>query len=391
MSNFTPSRLNEARLYRKMTIEELANAVGVKKQAISQFENGKATPEYNTLLTISKSLNFPIEFFKENETNEVTVGNTYFRAPFSSRQKDLHAQRLKTKYVAFIQNCLSEYVDFRPQNLPQFEDVNLSEEGSIERIANQVRDYWGLGREPIPDMVALLERNGIIVTELSTEGKTIDAFYQYGEIAGCDYYCVVLGTDKLTFVRRQFSAAHELAHILLHERYNDIDELNREEFRLREDQANMFAAAFLMPAETFIPDVEPYCNKLNSYVELKRKWKVSISSMVMRAFALKIISPNQYQYLMRQISRNGWRTQEPMDEYMVVKRPKALKQAVSMLLLNNYLSPKQIFALFSKHKLSLPKDVVDEVLNLDPDILPDEPEENIETKIVRLFPRPTSV
>lgn len=285
MNNFIPSRLNEARLYRKMAIEELANSVGVKKQAISQFENGKTVPEYNTLHAIGKSLNFPIDFF--NETNEMKVGNTYFRAPFSSRQKNLHAQRLKTKYVAFIQNCLSEYVDFRPQNLPQFEDINLNEDGSIERIANQVMDYWGLGREPIPDMVALLERNGIIVTEFSTEGKTIDAFYQYGEIANCSYYCVVLGTDKLTFVRRQFSAAHELAHILLHERCNDIDESNREEFRLREDQANMFAVAFLMPAETFIPDVQPYCNKLNYYVELKRKWKVSISAMVMRAFALK--------------------------------------------------------------------------------------------------------
>lgn len=94
---------------------------------------------------------------------------------------------------------------------------------------------------------------------------------------------------------------------------------------------------------------------------------------------------------MRQIFRNGWRTKEPLDEYMVVKRPKALKQAINMLLLNNYLSPKQIFALFSKYKLSLPKDVVDEVLNLDPDILPDEPDDNAESKIVRLFPRPSSI
>jgi len=383
MDNFNPARLNEARLYRKMTIEELANAIGVKKQAISQFENGKNPPEFTTLNSISKALNFPIRYFVEDDTTETAVGNTYFRAPFSSNKKDLQSQRIKAKYVAFIQNCLSEYVDFPTLNIPpRFDEID-----DIERIANQVRDYWGLGREPIPDIIALLERNGIIVSEFSTEGKTIDAFYQYGKVFNREYYCIVLGTDKLTFARRQFSAAHELAHILLHERNDDIDELNREDFHKRESEANKFASAFLLPRETFTQDAQPYCNKLNYYVELKRKWRVSISAMLIRASDLGIISANQYQYLQRQISHNGWRTHEPLDEYLVIKRPKALKQAINILLLNGYLSPKQIFNLFSNYRLSLPKDVVDEVLSLEPDTLSDEPDDSVETKIVTLFPR----
>ncbi|AFL99004.1 putative Zn peptidase [Desulfitobacterium dehalogenans ATCC 51507] len=382
MDNFNPSRLNEARLYRKMTIEELANNVGVKKQAISQFENGKNSPEFDTLRSISSVLNFPIRFFIEDSDSNILVGNTYFRAPFSSNKKDLNSQRIKARYVAYIQSCLSEYVDFPPLNLPRFDDID-----NIEQIANQARDFWGLGREPISDMVALLERNGVIVSEFSTEGKTIDAFYQYGEVFGQEYYCVVLGTDKLTFTRRQFSAAHELAHILLHERNNDIDELDRVEFRKREDEANKFASAFLLPKEAFIRDVQPYANKLNYYIELKRKWKVSISAMIIRAFDLEVISSNQYQYLMRQMSRNDWRSQEPLDDYMAVKGPKALKQAINMLILNDYLTPKQMFQLFAKYKTSLPKDVIDEVLCLEPDTLPDEPDENLEGKIITLVPR----
>ena len=58
---FNPSRLSEARTYSKMTGEELANAIGVKKQAISQFENGKATPEYENVERISSILNFPVD------------------------------------------------------------------------------------------------------------------------------------------------------------------------------------------------------------------------------------------------------------------------------------------------------------------------------------------
>ncbi|MDR2547524.1 MAG: XRE family transcriptional regulator [Lachnospiraceae bacterium] len=382
MNSFNPSRLNEARLYRKMTIEGLANAIGASKQAISQFENKKSVPDFSTLDKISKALNFPIRFFREDMGEDAVLGNTYFRAPFSSNKKDLHSQRIKAKYVAFIQSCLSEYVDFPTLNIPRFVDVD-----DIERVANQTRDFWGLGREPIPDMVSLLERNGIIVSEFSTEGKTIDAFYQYGEMFGREYYCVVLGTDKLTFARRQFNAAHELAHILLHEHNNDIDELDKDEFRKREIEANKFASAFLLPRETFEEDVRPYCNKLHYYIELKRKWKVAISAMIHRASDLEIINANQYQYLMRQMSRNGWRTQEPLDEFMVVKKPKALKQAINMLLLNDYLSSTQIFGLFAKYRTSLPKDVVDEVLCLEPDVLPDEQDDSAEAKIVALFPR----
>ena len=384
MEGFNPARLNEARIYRKMTIEELASAVDIKKQAISQFENGKSSPEFETLNSISTALDFPFRFFLEHGEKDTVIGNTYFRAPFSSNKKDLNSQRIKAKYVAFIHACLSEYVDFPTLHIPHFGDIE-----NIERIANQTRDYWGLGREPIPDMVSLLERNGIIVSEFSTEGKTIDAFYQFGEMFKQEYFCVVLGTDRLTYARRQFNAAHELAHILLHERNNDIDELNRNEFRQREVEAHKFASAFLLPRETFEQDVRLYCNKLNYYIELKRKWKVSISAMIIRSFDIGVISQNQYQYLMRQVSRNGWRTKEPLDEFMIVRRPKALKQAINMLLLNNYLTSQQIFMLFSKYRMSLPKDVVDEVLSLDPETLPDDVDENVESNIVTLFPQKT--
>jgi Zn-dependent peptidase ImmA (M78 family)/DNA-binding XRE family transcriptional regulator len=378
MKRFNPNRLNEARIYRKMTMEQLATAVGINKQAISQFENGKTQPEFNTLHFISRELDFPISFFNETDSKDTSTGNTYFRALFSSNKMDMKSQRIKAKYVAIIQNCLSEYIDFRPLNLPK--NLNI---GNIEILARQVRDFWGLGQEPINDMVLLLERNGVIVSEFSTEGKKIDAFFQYGEFLAKEYYCVILGTDKLTFSRRQFSAAHELGHILMHEKLNDLDDIDRDEYKRREEEANKFASAFLLPKEAFLEDVMKYANRLNYYIELKRKWKVSISAMIMRAFDLSAITSNQYQYLMKQISRNGWRTQEPLDDVMIVKHPKAIKQAINMLILNNKLTPNQIFNLFSKYGFSFSKDVIDEVLNLEPDVLPEEAENESHIKLVR--------
>ena len=43
MLNFNGMRLRNARLYRGLTVEELANKVKVTKQAISLYENDKNT------------------------------------------------------------------------------------------------------------------------------------------------------------------------------------------------------------------------------------------------------------------------------------------------------------------------------------------------------------
>ena len=86
-------RLREARLFRKMTMADLAQAVGINKQAISQFENNKTSPEPMTLRRIAEILKFPYSFFVEYDFPSI-IGNTYFRALYSSKKKDLAAQKI---------------------------------------------------------------------------------------------------------------------------------------------------------------------------------------------------------------------------------------------------------------------------------------------------------
>lgn len=360
---FNPMRLVEARAYSKLTCEELAERIGVKKQAISQFENGKNNPEYDTVKNISDALGFPVEFFFE-KPSRVLVGNTFFRAQFTSSKRDLNSQQIKARYVAHLHYTLSRYVDFQQLNLPEFEENTTPRDA-----AKRLRDFWGLDNEPIADIINLMERNGIIMSEFATDSAKIDAFSQYVEINNVSTWCVILGTEKKSYVRRQFSCAHELGHILLHEKYAEFDSVEKEEFRKREDEANEFASEFLLPTNSFSMDLRIQPNRLNRYVDLKKKWKVSISAMVMRAYALEAINGNQYQYLMRQISTNGWRTSEPLDDFLPLKHPKALKQAVNLILLNNVLDGTQLLAQVKKDGVSLPKKVIDEVLSLEPDII----------------------
>lgn len=355
---FNGERLKSARIYRSMTIAELAEAADITKQAISSYENDKGNPSLETLLKLISALGFPRDYFYEEDKDKVKVGNTYFRALLTTNKKDRLSQVEKIKVLSRVYHFLNKYIDFPPLNVPKI-DYDMS----IEQKALKLREKWGLGLDPIPNMVRLLEKNGFIVASFLTEGKSIDAFSQRQEVNGDEYYFIVLGSDKNSASRRQFDSAHELGHIILHDWSLDLEQVSREEFRQLEQEANQFAAAFLLPKESFVSDLI-YPNRLDFYVELKKKWKVSISAMVMRAHQLKVISPNQYQYLIRQISKRGWRTKEPLDDIIAVPQPTVLKKAIDVLITNDALSGEQLVIELSRNGLSLNKTEIEVLLGL---------------------------
>ncbi|MEF3305334.1 helix-turn-helix domain-containing protein [Paenibacillus sp. GYB003] len=361
---FNGDRLKAARIYRGKTIAELADEVLVSKQSISQYENGKANPSLETLLKLISTLGFPREYFYEKDNESIKVGTTYFRALLSTNKKDRLSQEEKTKMLAKIYHTLNQFVQFPKINIPpKHEKIN-----DIETIAQYTRDYWKLGADPIPNMVYVLEKNGFIVTSFGTDNTSIDAFSQRQEFAGDEYFFIVLGSDKSSATRRQFDAAHELGHIMLHDWNTDLELVSREEFRQMENEAHQFAASFLLPKEAFLKDlILP--NNLDFYIELKKKWKVSISAMIVRAYQLKAINYNQYQYLMRQISKKGWRTKEPLDDVIQVSKPTVLRKAIDVLQSNGVLSGDQFMQQLSKNSVSLNKDEVEVLLGLERGVL----------------------
>ncbi|MFJ5963275.1 ImmA/IrrE family metallo-endopeptidase [Bacillus sp. NPDC093026] len=60
--------------------------------------------------------------------------------------------------------------------------------------------------------------------------------------------------------------------MLLHDWQCDLDLMSREEFKQIEQEANQFAAEFLLPKQSFLNDLI-YPNKLDYYVELKKSGK----------------------------------------------------------------------------------------------------------------------
>lgn len=359
---FNGSRLREGRIYRGYTITDLADELGVSKQMISKYENNKAAPTFEALLNISRILNFPKEYFYEKAI-EVRTGNTYFRSLLSTGKKEREMQYDRVKYLTIMRVLLEEYVDFPELDIPDFSEVDTE---NVEEVAALLRKAWGIGNGPIKDIVHLLETKGFVLASLNLDKKTIDAFGAHHEVNGRLYYSIILGNEKRSFYRRQFDVAHELGHKILHDPYLKIDDLSKEEFKQIEQEANDFAAAFLLPKESFIRDVSMHPNDLEYYRLLKKKWCVSIGAMVMRAYKLNVITEGTYQYMQRSISQKGWRTVEPLDDIKDLRDPVAMKQAVELLIENEYITGEEFMQKLSRHYgLTLPREEVEELLGLE--------------------------
>lgn len=87
-------------------------------------------------------------------------------------------------------------------------------------------------------------------------------------------------------------------------------------------------------------------------------------AMIMRAYSLKYLTPSQYSYLMKQMSTNAYRIMEPLDDTVEYKHPRALRQAIELLLTKGNMSGEDVMRLFSANDFSISANVVEELLDL---------------------------
>jgi Zn-dependent peptidase ImmA (M78 family)/DNA-binding XRE family transcriptional regulator len=378
--NFNGDRLRVARIYRNMTISDLGKKISVTKQAISQYEKGIIAPKSEVLFQLISVLRFPLDFFTEIDSGTAKVENTFFRSLSGVKKLDLNTEAIKTEIIVRLYNFLNGYLKFPKLKLPTIDYKNVID---FEDVALMLRGFWGLNNEPIVNIIDILEKNGIIVSSLATDSTKIDAFTQIHKINGHHQFCVVLGDDKQSMVKRNFDAAHELGHIILHSKLSNIKELSNVEFKELEIEANNFAASFLLPKNDFFADLVNPTN-LESYLQLKKKWKVSVSVMVMRAKQLGRVSSLQYKNLMKLISYKKWGKVEPYDDVWKIQRPQLFRKAIKMLKENNVLTGQQLMIELSKYKFTINVEEVEVLLDLDPGTLVEKRSEKDKELIVSI-------
>lgn len=352
---FNGERLKIARMWRNLSATQLADLTGFSRQTISMLENGKLmNPEFATVQKLSEKLEFPITFFLEETKINLNESTTYFRSLLTTNKKYRVEQEEKIKFIAIVYNMLSEYLEFEKVNLPQ-----IPTNATPQEAANILREYWGLGNRPIENIVYLAESNGLIVTDFETATGDVDAFSHKITSDDMETYLIGYSKNKRTAARIHFDVAHEIGHILLHNWREDLECIDKEEFKEIELQAHAFASAFLLPEDEFRKDVSPYATNLAYYTELKKTWKVSIAAMIRRAKDLDIITADDYSRLMRNMQKQGIRKIEPLDDELVTAEPSLLRQAIKILFDQKVFTPNEFLEELSReYGLTLyPKDI----------------------------------
>jgi Zn-dependent peptidase ImmA (M78 family)/DNA-binding XRE family transcriptional regulator len=292
---FNPRRLSLARKRRKLTAKRFAELLGMSPVTVTRLERANNEPEPATVAAISRVLEFPIAFFYGDDIDELSAETASFRSLSAMTAKEREAA-LAAGSFAYL---LSDWVSAR-FNLPEPAVIDLSGQRDEDAAARTLRDHWGLGEQPISNMIKLLESKGVRVFSLAENTKNVDAFSCWRD--GIPY--IFLNTFK-SAEHSRFDAAHELGHLVLHRHGGP-----HQGGRSAEIEANKFASCFLMPTDDLQARVR-HVNTLEDIVRAKKRWGVSAAALAYRLHKMGLISDWNYRGFCIEMNRRNYRTKEP--------------------------------------------------------------------------------
>lgn len=360
---FVGARLTEARQARGLTGTDLADLIGVSPQSVSQYEHGKQSPSPEMIELISGKLNMPLAYFTR-PIRHTEINPIYWRGRTTATRAARDRAEIRLVWIREILDYLAGFFDFPHLDVPKIPDLPKDfrqiDTDIIETASAYVRMHWRIPEGPMPDLLLEMENNGIVVSRIIVGAEKLDAFSQWSSVYRIPF--VVLGRDKASAARQRFDAAHELAHLVLH---NNVDpkRLNSAaDYKILEDQAHYFASAILLPADAFINAL--WMPTLDGMLALKDSWKVSVGAMIKRCKSLDIIDDEGEKRLWINYNRRGWRKAEPYDIKIEKERPRLLRRSISQLISEEEQSVSQILAAIP----IAPRDI-EELCDIDPGTL----------------------
>lgn len=356
-----------------MSQGELGDRIGVTRQAVSAYERGDKNPEPETFDSIARTLNQPVIFFTAGSSARFgEFGPKFFRKFGSDTVRRNEACTILGEWFVHAARYLDGYVNFPPVDLPEFAPSDAAGGYSAEEIehaAEACRAHWGLGIGPISNVLALLESKGIAACRYEMTGEKVEAFSFWN---GARPF-IFMATEKECGVRTRFDLAHELGHLVLHRWVEESELADRTTLKRIEREADRFAGAFLLPRRSFPNEV--YTPRLDAFVSLKQRWRVSIQAMVYRCSNLGLFDAEQVLNIRKQISFRKWRTKEPLDDPSIIplEQPKLLRRALELVLEGRRRHPDEIL-----NELALSPRIVEVFYNLPEGALRKRPTGNVE-------------
>lgn len=303
-------RLHRARKAAGLSLRDLGERVGVSHAAIKKYEDGLAMPSSDTLIGLSRALKVRTEYFFRPEP--VALEGIEYRKRSSLPKKRLDA--ITHEVIDQIERRIELENLFPQPPVKAFAPVSellptITAMAQIEDVAKHVRETWELGLDPIPDLIDVLETNGIRVFMIEADAENkFD-----GLAARVNGMPIVVVGRHWPGDRQRFTLAHELGHLMLEGRLpDDLDE---------EMACNRFAGAFLFPRASVLQELGEHRNaiELKELGLLKEEFGLSMAGILYRARDLGVISPAYREDMAKLFRFKGWHRKEPGQSYPTEK------------------------------------------------------------------------
>lgn len=277
-------------------------------------------------------------YSKSDLPSQINEQHIAYRSKVRNSRQKTKSETVYLEFLNHITNFLSSTINFPNNIIKEIKDDAISYKNKhaeqiemdkiIEHISMHARKSIGLTSDHNEDLLFHIEKNGAFIFEKSL-GDTVDACSTWSDT---DIPFIILGNIRKSAVRRNFDLAHELGHLLLHYKI-DITDLNKKDYEQIEREANTFATNFLLPEKEFLSDLEAIgkISNPNAYIELKKKWKVSIPAIAYRAYTLKRMTYQQYRYFNASLNRNNYKEIEPLDDQIIIMKPGKIKSSFQVL------------------------------------------------------------
>ena len=310
--SINPEMVVLARESRGMNQKDLSAKTGISVSNISKMENSglSITPH---LEQIMNATGYPETFFYQKVR---TVPDN-----LGYRKRQVVSQKILVPINAQI-NIIRQHVQFltRALNLstPKLPVIDVTSTTTPQLIARQVRKAWKIKDVVIDSLTDLLETHGVAISTFDFNTARVDS----RSILTEDSYPLIVHNRNHLGDRQRFTLAHELGHLVMHTLAN----LNAE--RDITHEANLFAAELLMPEADIRKDLKETLT-IPRLAELKKKWKVSMISILYRADDLGYLTPNQKHYLIRQFNNLNIRRREPVELDVAIEHPKLIRRWIA--------------------------------------------------------------
>lgn len=284
------TQLKKARNLLGFTLKEAADELHTRPERIADWEKGGTEPSLQELEALANLYGREIDYFLKETSNPPT--KIRFRGKPGESLRNL-SKDTKIVLGRFEELCRTA-VEFEEliQKKRRVKLNILSPRLTAENAAQQTREQYDLVDKPIDNLRELLEESGVRIFEIPIPNDELSGFSFWHE----EYGPCVLVHAKDVKGRRNFTLAHELAHLLyahgssicyIPSKFGEVHESI-------EHKANQFAVQLLLPKTGIVQDFKRRVLPRNpSEKELRPisiKWGVSIQALGYRLEDLGLIN-----------------------------------------------------------------------------------------------------